>query len=151
EYPDMPRNAINTGLVDIVLPVAEMAEKLRALLDGTEQLSLPPDQEEATVTTVNEGSLIEILILVRLRTGHDFSQYKRPTLWRRIARRSQIHQLGSLEAYLSLLRESPAEVDALFRELLITVTNFFRDRDAFEFLERQIIPQLFAGKGLNDL
>jgi two-component system, chemotaxis family, CheB/CheR fusion protein len=151
EYPEMPRNAINSnGLVDIILPVAEMADKLCALRDGVQRLSLPPDQEEAAMAAADEATLVEILTLLRLRTGHDFTQYKRPTLWRRIARRLHVHQLSDLPGYLNFLRNTPGELDALFRDLLITVTNFFRDRASFEFLERQIIPKLFASKGPND-
>lgn len=151
EYPDMPRKAINTsGLVDIILPVTEMADRLCALRDGAQRLSLSPDQEEAATAAADEAALVEILTLLRVRTGHDFIEYKRPTLWRRIARRLQVHQLSDLRRYLDFVRNTPGELDALFRDLLITVTNFFRDPKSFESLERQIIPQLFAGKGPND-
>jgi two-component system CheB/CheR fusion protein len=89
-------------------------------------------------------------VLLRLRTGHDFAQYKRPTVMRRIASRMQVHELSDLAAYVNFLRESPEELEALFRDLLITVTNFFRDREAFEVLEQEVIPKLFEGKRARD-
>src|SRR5262249_28466110 len=81
---------------------------------------------------------------------NDFSQYRRPTLLRRIVRRMQVHEMHDLATYLEFLRESPEEVSALLRDLLITVTNFFRDREAFSALQTQIVPQLFQGKGRED-
>ena len=150
EYPEMPRSGINSGLVDLVLPVAEMADKLRGLRDGAQQLQLPPEQDEVATSAVDEATLREILVLLRLRTGHDFTQYKRPTLMRRIARRMQVRELRDLGAYLSFLHGSPEELEALFRDVLITVTNFFRDGDCFEVLEQQVIPKLFEGKRADD-
>lgn len=94
--------------------------------------------------------LREILTLVRLRTGNEFQQYKRPTLVRRITRRMQVHELHDFQRYLQFLRENPEEVSALMRDLLITVTSFFRDQDSFEFLEKEVIPKLFAGKSSDD-
>jgi two-component system CheB/CheR fusion protein len=149
EYPEMPRSAIQSGLVDLVLPVGEMGDKLRGLRDGAQRLQLPGEQEEGALP-LDEVTLLDILMLLRLRTGHDFAQYKRPTLMRRIARRMQVHEFGDLAAYLHFLRESPEEIEALFRDLLITVTNFFRDREPFEVLEQEIIPKVFAGKTTND-
>jgi two-component system CheB/CheR fusion protein len=93
-----------------------------------------------------DDSLREILTLLRVRTGHDFSNYKAPTLVRRIARHLQIHELEDIPAYLELLRRQPDEINSLLKNLLINVTNFFRDKNAFEALEAQIIPNLFAGK-----
>ena len=90
------------------------------------------------------------MTLLRIRTGHDFSCYKRPTLLRRIARRLQVHELEGVVAYLNVLREQPDELQALLRDLLITVTNFFRDNEAFEALKREAVPQLFTGKTSND-
>ena len=150
EYPDMPRAAIDTGLVDLVLPVSEMPGKLRALRDGRERLQIPAEPEEAPPPELDEAKLREVLNLVRLRTNNDFSHYKRPSLLRRVARRMQVHELTDLQAYLNFLRERPDEISALLRDLLISVTNFFRDHDAFDFLEKQIIPRLFHGKGPDD-
>jgi two-component system CheB/CheR fusion protein len=91
-----------------------------------------------------------MLTLVRQRTGHDFSQHKRPTLLRRIARRLQVHDLPDVASYRDFLRDHPAEIQALLRDLLITVTNFFRDHKAFETLEREVVPKLFEGKSGQD-
>jgi two-component system CheB/CheR fusion protein len=148
EYPEMPRNAIDSGLVDLVLPVSAMAEKLRELSESAQRLQLP-DHEE-TVRTADEATLREILLLLRLRTGHDFAHYRRPTLLRRIARRMQVRAVNQLADYLSFLRNSPEELEVLFRDLLITVTNFFRDHESFEVLGREVIPKLFEGKASDD-
>jgi two-component system, chemotaxis family, CheB/CheR fusion protein len=150
EYPEMPRSAIESGLVDLVLPVAEMADKVRGLRDGAQRLQLPSEQEEMTTRAADEVTLREILVMLRLRTGHDFAQYKRPTLMRRIARRMQVREVSYLTGYLNFLRDSPEELEALFRDLLITVTNFFRDHDGFEVLEKEVIPRLFEGKRPDD-
>jgi two-component system CheB/CheR fusion protein len=152
EYRDMPRNAIQAGLVDIVLPAGKIADKLLALRDSAERFGFPieAEEEETSPRELDEGALREILTLVRLRTGNEFQQYKRPTLLRRIARRMQVHDLSDLSDYLNFLHEHPEEINALMRDLLISVTSFFRDRDSFEYLQLEIIPQLFAGKGPND-
>jgi two-component system, chemotaxis family, CheB/CheR fusion protein len=150
EYPDMPQAAINTGLVDIVMAVAEIPAKLRALNESWHRTHIPPEHEEASPTEVDGSSLREILNLVRQRTGNDFSQYKRPTLLRRIARRMQVHEILDLPSYLYFLHEHPEEISALLRDLLITVTNFFRDPDFFDALGHLIVPKLFEGKRHGD-
>ena len=90
--------------------------------------------------------LKKIFLLVRAQTGHDFSQYKQSTVVRRVERRMAVHQIEWLEEYVRYLQQTPAEVDALFRDLLIGVTSFFRDPEAFGALQEQAIPRLFAGK-----
>ena len=85
-------------------------------------------------------------MLLRAQTGHDFSQYKQSTINRRIERRMAVHQIERLDEYVRYLQQTPAEVEALFRDLLIGVTSFFRDPEAFEALQEQAIPRLFAGK-----
>jgi PAS domain S-box-containing protein len=169
EYNDMPRNAINTNLVDVVLPVAEMPEKIVAIGRVAQRLELPipsstsetdeeplEDQEEKPAETLeakpetSSDALREVLTLLKVRTGHDFHNYKRPTLLRRIARRLQVHELADISGYLHLLRERSEEIQALLRDLLISVTNFFRDKDAFSALELEVIPRLFTNKTAND-
>lgn len=150
EYPEMPRSAINSGLVDLVLRVAEMPDKLRGLRDGARRIPLPPEHDEFLPRAIDEVTLGEILTLLRLRTGHDFSQYKRPTLMRRVGRRMQVHEVDELTDYLKFLRQHTEELEALFRDLLISVTNFFRDRECFDFVAENVIPKLFQGKGVND-
>jgi two-component system CheB/CheR fusion protein len=93
-----------------------------------------------------EGALKKIFVLLRAQTGHDFSQYKPSTIYRRIERRMAVHQLDSIDLYAKHLQQTPTEVEALFRDLLIGVTNFFRDPEAFKVLQEQVIPLLFSGK-----
>jgi two-component system CheB/CheR fusion protein len=150
EYTDMPRAGIETGLVDMILPVGRMPEKLAALHDGVRRLQVPRTPEETPPTELDSNALRELLNLVRLRTGNDFTFYKRPTLLRRIARRMQVHGLHDLQQYLSYIREHPTEIGALLQDLLISVTNFFRDHDTFDFVENEIVPLLFQGKSRND-
>ena len=88
----------------------------------------------------------KVFILLRAQTGHDFSQYKQTTIERRVERRMAVHQIERLHEYVRHLQQTPAEVEALFRDLLIGVTNFFRDPEAFAALEEQVIPRLFANK-----
>ncbi|MDQ2997119.1 MAG: hypothetical protein M3R61_08705, partial [Chloroflexota bacterium] len=94
-------------------------------------------------------ALGEIFVLMRVRTGHDFSNYKRATMLRRIGRRMQVHGITEIGAYVAVLRERPGEVEGLLRDLLISVTNFFRDHDAFAALEAKL-ARLFANKSPGD-
>src|SRR5262245_27124065 len=95
---------------------------------------------------MSEDKLRRILAHVRVRTGHDFSQYKRSTLLRRIARRMQVTRMSDLKGYYHFLRGNADEAQALLGDLLISVTTFFRDGEAFESLKVQVLPQLFAAK-----
>ncbi|HEX8566638.1 MAG TPA: PAS domain S-box protein [Pyrinomonadaceae bacterium] len=151
EYDQMPINAMETGLVDWVLPIEQMPEKLLGLRKRSEELRLTEADDGVIAPELNDlTSLREILAVLRVRTGHDFSQYKHPTLLRRIARHLQIHELENMQAYVKLLRERPEEVDFLLANLLINVTNFFRNPDSFDVLESDIVPRMFAGKTAND-
>ncbi len=143
EYDGMPRSAIATGLVDFILPPAEMPAQLIAYaLQAFGKKIL----QTAEQTPGAEDFQRKICVILRDQTGHDFCQYKQSTLLRRIQRRLAVNQIERPEDYLRFLRSSPAEAQALFRDLLIGVTNFFRDPEAFAILEKQVIPQLFAGK-----
>jgi two-component system CheB/CheR fusion protein len=146
EYDGMPRSAIATGLADYILPPAEMPDQLIAYtahaFEKTYHPVSPPSPQK-------ESALKKIYILVRAQTGHDFSQYKHNTITRRVERRMAIQQIGRIDEYVRYLQQNPAEVKALFRDLLIGVTNFFRDPEAFEALEKQAIPRLFAGKPMD--
>jgi two-component system CheB/CheR fusion protein len=148
EYDAMPRQALATGVVDLVLPVAELPSSLVNYWRRAEEMKLPiaePLSDDQDVT-----ALRDVLIVLRSRTNHDFSQYKQPTLLRRIRRRMQVTGATTLEAYLMLLRNRADEAAALLRDLLISVTNFFRDPLAWRALEA-IIPQLFQGKDSADV
>jgi two-component system CheB/CheR fusion protein len=142
EYDGMPRSAIATGLVDFDLPPAEMPAQLIAYV--THAFGKPP--RPPLPTPKSENALSKILVLLRAQTGHDFSQYKPSTIQRRIERRMAVHLIESIEGYVKFVQQTPDEVDALFRDMLIGVTNFFRDPEAFKALGEQIVPKLFAGK-----
>ena len=148
EYDGMPRSAINTGLVDFVLLPAEMPAQLITHVAHVFGKVLRPPYPPAHKT---EDVLGKIFILLRAQTGHDFSQYKQKTIARRIERRMAVQQIDQLEAYLRYLQQTPAEVEALFRDLLIGVTSFFRDPEAFAVLQEQAIPRLFDDKPANAL
>jgi PAS domain S-box-containing protein len=152
EHDAMPRSAIRTRLVDWVLPIREMPEKLLQFRDSSERMHLTKDGEDGKVAEEIQAdvSLREILTVLRVRTGHDFSNYKTPTLVRRIARHLQIHDLPDIPSYLEYLRERPEEIQSLLKNLLINVTNFFRDKDAWLALEAEVLPNLFAGKKGSD-
>ena len=150
----MPTSAISTGMVDWVLPVADMPGRIVAYLARDPSLRMPPEAAPGTVAASSpealpEQQLREVLSLVRTKTGHDFSDYKRSTLIRRISRRMMVCNVESLGGYVGVLREQPGEAGELLKDLLISVTNFFRDRDAFAAVER-LLPGLFEGKGRND-
>ena len=143
EFDGMPRSAIATGLVDYQLPPAEMPAQLIAY--AVHAFGKLP-RAAAQVAPKTENALKKIFVLLRAQVGHDFSQYKPSTIHRRIERRLAVHQIASIDDYVRYLHQTPAEVEALFRDLLIGVTNFFRDPEAFAELKERVIPQLFVGK-----
>ena len=159
EHDGMPLAALSTGLVDFVLPVVEMPQKLIDLWRNASIIELPvvgPEDADAVPLTEPdefanaEQALQRILGLLRLQTGHDFRHYKRATVLRRIERRMQVRSMQSLPEYLRLLEADIAEHKLLLNDLLIGVTNFFRDREAFETLEREIIPAIFRDRQPNE-
>jgi len=141
KYSGMPSSAIATGLVDYVLPTEQIPAQLAAYAQG-------PYLASGAMAALDDARLPEpmqkIIVLLRARTGHDFSAYKANTIRRRIERRLNVHQLKGPLQYLRLLHENPHELDLLFRELLIGVTNFFRDPAAFEALARHALPGLLT-------
>ena len=139
EYDAMPRSAIATGLVDFTLPPAEMPAQLLAYVARfLGKASLRPSSMAPTV----DDPIKKVLSLLRAHTGHDFSQYKPNTVNRRVDRRMVVQQIDRPDQYLLFLQENPAELEALFRDLLIGVTKFFRDADAFEAMQKQIARRL---------
>ncbi|MBW9242394.1 CheR family methyltransferase [Pseudomonas paracarnis] len=157
EYDGMPLAAIETQMVDLVLPVVEMPQKLLELWRNAQSIVLPTanDPEIKTIppsserdAAVAEQLLLDILIQLRASTGHDFKHYKRATVLRRIERRLQVTAQPDLATYYNFLQANPDETKALLGDMLIGVTNFFRDREAFEALERDVIPNLV--KSLED-
>lgn len=155
DYESMPRSAIDTGLIDIVLPAAEMPQRLIALASNARQIRLPEAVLPVAAKEVGgsedaETALHEIMKLLRQATGHDFRYYKRATVLRRIERRLQIHGLQDVMAYQAYVEQHPEETGALLQDMLISVTNFFRDRAAFEALERDILPTIFENAAPNE-
>ncbi|QHL89218.1 hypothetical protein GU926_17990 [Nibribacter ruber] len=144
-FDSMPRNAIKTEFVDHVLRVEDMSDKLISYAQ------MPPIKgkhvEEAHKST---QMLQKIFSLIRNKTGHDFSLYKRNTIFRRIERRMNSHQIVQLSEYVQYLKENPQEVDLLFKELLIGVTKFFRDAEAFSLLQERYLPELLQAKQEGD-
>jgi two-component system, chemotaxis family, CheB/CheR fusion protein len=141
----MLRSAIGTGMVDHVLRPEEMPARLVEYARYLREL-----HEKNVKDSLSEelgGQLARICTLLRRKTGHDFSRYKTSTLVRRIQRRMQVHQLASVPAYVERLRQDPQEAEQLFRDLLIGVTHFFRDPQAFAVLEREVIPRLLDHAG----
>ncbi|MBE7171488.1 MAG: PAS domain S-box protein [Williamsia sp.] len=144
QFSEMPRNSIATEMVDEVLPVAEIPAKIIAYKDSLGTVEIVEDAEKRPEE--QQHALREIFTLLRVRTGHDFSNYKRPTLLRRIERRVNIHNLPDLPAYARFLQEHTEETGALLKDLLISVTNFFRDKKAFEMVEQELLPLIFQAK-----
>ncbi len=149
--PDMPESAISSGFVDFAMRaedmgarLAEFAQNLRTGV-ATEDGAAANQQNQAL-----EDSRAEIYSILRTQTGHDFGGYKSRTFLRRVQRRMHIVQCPAVGQYLERLRQDPQEVAALFRDLLIGVTNFFRDVAAFDALARLVVPDLFAGRGADD-
>ncbi len=140
KFDGMPASAIHAGYATHVLPVEKMPEALRS------GMRVLVERPEAAPPTPPRGGMNRILMQLRSATGHDFSLYKKSTIARRIERRMSQHDIVDTEVYARYLGESPAEIQALFRELLINVTSFFRDPDAFVALKRDILPQLCADK-----
>ena len=153
----MAQTALATGMVDWVLPAREMGTRIAAYYRLESQLRLPPEQPPAQDAAMledaqsdpGEAALREVLAFVRDRTGRDFDDYKRATVLRRLGRRMQVNGVGNLQAYLDCLRTRPGEAGALVHDLLISVTNFFRDSDSFAALEARV-PALFRHKGPDD-
>jgi two-component system, chemotaxis family, CheB/CheR fusion protein len=144
EYGDMPRNAIATALVDDVLPVAAIPARIIAYKESLRSVQIP---EEPIERGASDGqALRDIFTQLRTRTGHDFSNYKHVTVFRRIARRMGVQDIPDLSGYAEFLRQHPSETQALLKDLLISVTNFFRDHEAFDALEQKVIPRLFERK-----
>jgi two-component system CheB/CheR fusion protein len=156
----MPRSAIDAGVADVVAPAEELVSRILAFLHHAPNMALAaPDrgqghgyvhgqshgQNDANEATGGAGGdIAKVLLLLRERTGHDFSHYRKSTVVRRIERRMALHQLHRITDYLRLLRESKAEAALLFQELLIGVTSFFRDPAVWDQIKSDVMPALLA-------
>jgi two-component system, chemotaxis family, CheB/CheR fusion protein len=144
-YSGMPGSIIDAGTADLILPPAEIPLKIAEIARGTCSL-LPPTCQPASI----DEEFATICGIVKQKTGHDYSSYKPGTVLRRIERRMAVHEIGGLGKYIALLHESPQEAHALGQDILIGVTSFFRDPEAFAVLRRKVIPQLFDGHEAED-
>ena len=146
---NMPRSAIEAGVADIVALPEAMPGHISDYLRHAGQATLF-DESAQPNEVIN--ALEKVIILLRERSGSDFSQYKTNTLHRRIERRMAVHQVATLDEYAVYLRANPNELDLLFKELLIGVTHFFRDAEVWESLRTEVLPALLArypeGKGM---
>jgi two-component system CheB/CheR fusion protein len=142
QFDSMPRSAIDAGVADVVAPPDELPEKIMAFVGHAAAASTVTNAEE--MATEEAGFLDKVIVVLRTHTGHDFSAYKKSTIQRRVERRMGLHQLPRMSDYLRYLRANPPESKLLFSELLIGVTNFFRDPDMWEQLKAQVMTELLA-------
>lgn len=147
----MPDAAVATGFVDCVLPVHALAERVAEYIKGYPQTNLLSETATNTSHSADlENAKTALYSVLQYRVGHDFSRYKDKTFLRRVERRMQVRQIADLPAYVEYIKNEPEEATLLFRDLLIGVTNFFRDEDSFEGLSELVIPKLFEGRGASD-
>lgn len=142
KFDGMPRSAIDDGLADVIAAAEELPSRIFAYLQHA------PIMTRAAVSPDNrsQSALEKVVILLRSQTGHDFSLYKKNTVYRRIERRMGIHQIEKIADYVRFLQENPHEIELLFKELLIGVTSFFRDPAAWEILKNKAIPSILASR-----
>jgi two-component system CheB/CheR fusion protein len=143
KYDGMPRSAFETGMADYILPPEKMPEQLIKYVNQADRHGgrLPLPREENA-----SEALKKIYILLRSHTGHDFSSYKQNTILRRIDRRMNVHQISDMSQYVAYMQRHVNEITQLFKELLIGVTNFFRDPDAFQCLKNEVFPKILQDK-----
>jgi two-component system, chemotaxis family, CheB/CheR fusion protein len=146
KYDAILRSAIATGLVDHVVTAEEMPAKLLEYATHLKSLNGKP----FSIRKQLAAHLGKIMVLLRRKTGHDFGQYKETTIARRLERRMKVLRIETVEQYVDFLEQQPDEIEQLFRDLLVGVTQFFRDPEAFEALGQEVIPKLFAGKRTED-
>jgi two-component system CheB/CheR fusion protein len=140
KFDSMPRMAIDAGLADVVAPAEELPSKIIAYLKHVPLVT----KTDQALAEKDQSDLEKIIILLRGQSGQDFSLYKKSTISRRVERRMGLHQIAKISDYVRYLRENPKESELLFKELLIGVTNFFRDPAVWEQLKDKVIPQFIA-------
>lgn len=162
KFQDMPQNAIETGLVDYVAMPEDLPELLNSYINTSSKISQAQANTSLIQTTrpkrpkeripqapAVEGALARIFVLVRSRTNQDFSLYKRSTIMRRIERRMSLHQLTQMDDYVRFLQENPSEIEILAKEMLIGVTQFFRDPEAWASLQKDVLQRIIQSKPEN--
>ena len=140
KFDGMPRSAVDAGLADVVAPAEQLPGRIIEYLKHA-PLIAPSDPARENKA---QSALEKVFILLRTQTGHDFSPYKKSTIYRRVERRMGLHQIDTIATYVRFLRENPQEIELLSKELLIGVTSFFRDPPAWEQLKEKVIPALLA-------
>jgi two-component system CheB/CheR fusion protein len=141
KYPGMPQSAVNAGCVDFVLPPSAIAKELARVAQHPYLVPVSKTKEDLAIVA---GTEVELLMsLLREETGVDFTHYKQTTLHRRITRRMVLHKLEKLKDYVRYVRNTPGELEKLYEDMLIHVTGFFRDPEAFEALRQSVFPHLF--------
>ncbi|TSA46976.1 MAG: chemotaxis protein CheB, partial [Deltaproteobacteria bacterium] len=140
KFDGMPKSAIDAGLADVVAPVEELPARIIAYLKHTPLV----DRQDLPLEEKAQSALEKVFILLRTQTGHDFSLYKKSTVYRRVERRMGLHQIDRIAVYVRFMQENPQETELLFKELLIGVTSFFRDSAAWEQLRGNVIPALLT-------
>ncbi|TFG59939.1 MAG: hypothetical protein E4H36_12920, partial [Spirochaetales bacterium] len=143
KFGDMPKSVISAGLADFVLPVERMNETIQRYIRHAYIENEQPKEDESGP---EEDNLNSIFLLLRRKTGHDFSGYKPNTICRRIQRRMAMNHIHTIGDYTRFLKDRPLEIEVLFKDMLIGVSNFFRDPKAFEYLESKVIPAMVADK-----
>jgi two-component system, chemotaxis family, CheB/CheR fusion protein len=144
KFDSMPRNAINSVVVDIIAPAARLFGELSAFIK-----KIPPTKHDLVLESKDISAIEKIIILLRTHTGNDFSLYKKNTLYRRIERRMGIHKVNKITSYINFLQENPKEVDILFKELLIGVTSFFRDSNVWGKLKNYALRDYLSKQHAN--
>ena len=141
KFDGMPRSVIDSGLSDFIAPANELPALIISHSKHITKIKALP-----SINDKDQSALEKIIILLRSFTGHDFSHYKKNTIYRRIERRMGIHQIEKISSYVRYLQENQKELEILFKELLIGVTNFFRDPEIWELLKTKVIPSLLASQ-----
>ncbi len=149
QFDGMPRAAIATGLIDVVCPVEEMPARIKDFLSRPNG-KLDAGEDGQAVPETDEASLKAVIALLQARLGHDFRNYKSGTLGRRVARRMALRDIDCMSDYLAFLKENDKELQELYSDLLINVTSFFRDAEAFEALESHVIAPIVESKARRD-
>lgn len=147
KFDGMPRSAISTGIVDYILTPTEMPEKLLNYI--SHPYAERSDDFDKTITESGD-SLSKILDIIKSKAKVDFSYYKESTIIRRIERRMSLNQISNIDNYLNYIYENPEEINTLYKELLIGVTKFFRDEEAYNIIEKKVIPEIFSKKSESD-
>jgi two-component system CheB/CheR fusion protein len=140
KFDGMPRSAIDAGLADVIAPSEALPGKISAYLQHVPLLTQPGRPDHYTT----QSALEKVVLLLRAQKGHDFSLYKKPTIYRRIERRMGLHQIDKIADYVRFLQQNPPEAELLFRDLLIGVTSFFRDPEGWVQLKAEVLPALLA-------